>query len=325
LPVKFYYHGPMFRYDRPGAGRYRQFHQVGAEAIGSGAALLDAEMILLLVSWLENLGLTALETHVNSLGCKECRPLFRERLVAFLAPKVDALCPDCKVRFERNPLRILDCKVPTCRQLIADSPTPLDTLCEACRVHLAQVESNLGAWGITFVRDGRLVRGLDYYTRTVFETYASGGENALGGGGRYDGLVEVCGGPPTPATGFSAGLERVREALVAAGVPLPGEPPTDAFLAVQSPAFAARAAIALARLRRRWIAEGDYDGRGLKGQLKSADRQRAKFVVFYAEEELARGELRVRDMSTGDEVNVPETELESWLGARLTANTNGEV
>ena len=217
---RLYYIGPMFRYDRPQAGRFRQFHQFGVEAIGAKGPLVDAEIIALAVQYLHTLGLSELRLLVNSVGCPTCRPVYREKLQAFLQPQFAQLCEDCQSRFERNPMRILDCKNETCRTLVKDAPRMLDVLCDECGEHFDGLKTLLTAGGMTFVVDTSLVRGLDYYTKTAFEIQYTplGAQSAVCGGGRYDGLIAECGGSQTPGIGFAIGMERVLLAMEQQGL-----------------------------------------------------------------------------------------------------------
>ncbi|MCL6557338.1 MAG: histidine--tRNA ligase, partial [Firmicutes bacterium] len=210
-PVKLYYMGPMFRYDKPQAGRYRQFHQLGAEVLGSDDPAVDAELMAMVMDFYGRLGLTQLELHINSVGCPQCRSVLRARLQDFFHPVRDQLCINCRGRLAKNPLRVLDCKLEKCNQLAGGAPTTLDCLCGDCGSRFAKVKNYLDRLGIPYRVNGRLVRGLDYYTHTAFEVMAPGigAQSSIGGGGRYNGLVEVCGGPPTPGVGFAAGMDRI--------------------------------------------------------------------------------------------------------------------
>lgn len=306
-PLKFYYISPMFRYDRPQAGRYRQFHQFGAEVLGAAEPGADAEVIALAMDCFGRLGLKGLALHINSVGCPACRRETPARLRAYLGAHRERLCVDCLGRLDRNPLRILDCKNEVCRTVAAGAPKPLDLVCPDCAAHFARVRRQLEVLGIEYVVDPRLVRGLDYYTRTAFEilTDTGGAQNAVGGGGRYDGLMEVIGGPAVPAVGFAIGLERVLLTLKEQNVPLPAARDLEAYVAVagDSEDHAVRL---LAGLRRRGIiADRDYTGRSLKAQMKYAGKKGVPVVVIIGEEEGRRGAAIVRDMTTREQAEVP--------------------
>lgn len=303
LPVKLYYMGPMFRYERPQAGRARQFHQVGAECLGTMDPAADAEMIRMPATLLKRVGVTNFEVLINSIGCPRCRPAYVERLRAHLADRREQLCASCRERYDRNPLRLLDCKRESCRRLTEDVPELVDSLCDGCASHFQQVRAYLDDFGLPYRLAPRLVRGLDYYTKTVFELVSSdlGAQDALGGGGRYDGLVETLGGPPMPGVGFAAGMERIL-LVMAKYRPAPAPKPVDAMIAHHG---AAGRRIAV-RLAGEWRDAGlrveiDYMDRSLRAQMKQADRLGARLVVIIGEDEASRGVVRVRDMATGEE------------------------
>lgn len=310
-PVKLYYMGPMFRYERPQSGRFRQFHQFGAEVLGADQPLVDAEVISLVWNLYQRLGLTQLEVHVNSVGCPVCRAKHREQLQDFLASRRNELCKDCQDRFERNPLRILDCKNPSCQTVTAGAPTTHDTLCEDCSTHFERVLALLNVAGVVYRVNPRLVRGLDYYTKTAFEVMVEeiGAQSAICGGGRYDGLVEEIGGPPTPGIGFAMGIERVLTALqVQHKLP---EEKTGLFAMLialgekaQNKGFSL-----LGALRAQGMPVSmDLQGRNLKAQLKAANRQNARYALILGEEELERNMLILRDLTLGEQSEVPLTE-----------------
>jgi histidyl-tRNA synthetase len=317
--AKYFYMGPMFRYDRPGQGRYRQFHQLGIEAIGTASPTADAEVIRLLWEYLKGIGLGDIQVRLNTLGCKDCRVKYSGVLKDFLENKLESLCADCHDRFERNPLRILDCKNKKCKPVIADAPDIAEMLCADDIGHLEQVKELLSGAGVDFYVDAKLVRGLDYYTRTVFEVIhkAAGEDLALGGGGRYDELVEVIGGPSTPAVGFSLGLERVITALTegkreeAAG----GAPRV--YIAPLGREAADRAFELAGVLRQHFPAWLEFDQRKLDRQLKSASKIGAKFTVIIGSEELAEAVVRVKDMDSGEQTMVKYDDIVSWLSERI--------
>lgn len=315
---KLFYIGPMFRYDRPQAGRYRQFHQFGIEAIGSASPAVDAEAIVLAAQFLRSLGLKELTLYINSVGCPNCRPVYREKLQAFLAEKKDELCPDCRSRFDRNPLRILDCKNERCNALTAGAPEMQDCLCEECAAHFDAVKRFLTAAGAQYTINPRLVRGLDYYTKTAFEIqYAPlGAQSAVCGGGRYDGLVEECGGKPTPAVGFAIGLERVLLALEKQALLPAAKEALDVYVAPLGDAARETAFRTLCALRRAgWKAETDYAGRSLKAQLKTADKLGAKYVAVFGEDEIKTGSVLLKCMETSEQQKIQADQLLEALAA----------
>ena len=302
--AKLFYIGPMFRYDRPQAGRLRQFHQFGVEAIGPAGPSVDAEIILLAVEYLQSLGLQELNLLINSVGCPECRPQYRKLLQDFLRPRQQEFCENCQSRFERNPMRILDCKEERCNRLSEGAPQMADCLCDECAKHFDGLKRFLDSVPVRYSIQPRLVRGLDYYTRTAFEIQYPllGAQSAVCGGGRYDGLIEECGGPSTPGIGFAIGLERVllamdKQALLPAvrdEVPVWLIPVGEQAVTV---AFAF-----LARLRQQGIeADMDHGGRSLKAQMKMANRFQAKMAVILGDEELAAGTVIIKNMTTGEQ------------------------
>ena len=297
---KLFYIGSMFRYDRPQAGRMREFHQFGVEAIGGESPAVDAEAILLAYDFLTALGLKGLTLKLNSVGCPNCRPVYRERLQVYFKEQLASLCDDCQSRYTVRPMRILDCKVDAEKPFMAGAPVITDCLCEECSSHFEAVQNHLRAAGVSYELDSRLVRGLDYYTRTAFEiAYPPlGAQSAVAGGGRYDGLVEELGGNPTPAVGFATGLERVLLALEQQNL-LPTQPPAaDVFLIALGEAAAAAAFPLLHELRRGGVrALMDYAGRSMKAQMKQANKFGARYAVILGEDELARHEAVVRNMA----------------------------
>jgi histidyl-tRNA synthetase len=303
---KFYMIGPMFRRERPQKGRYRQFYQIDAEIFGVQSGLVDAQLIYLLVTLCTRLKLQDVEAHLNSLGCPRCRPQFRAALSDFLLSVSDRLCPDCIRRRDRNPLRVLDCKVPSCREALTDAPSILDHLCEDCRSDFDQVMEALSRLDVAYVIDRQLVRGLDYYTRTAFEiqTTSLGAQSAVAGGGRYDNLVKELGGPDIPATGFAVGFDRLAE-LAALNVRVP----------IQKPNFFVAALGAESRtLAFEWIcrlglegvrAEMDFSDKSLKSQMKRADRLGAVYTIILGDNELKQGTAILRNMENKEQISVP--------------------
>jgi len=313
-PQKFYYMGPMFRYERPQAGRYRQFHQLGVEAFGSDAPLMDAELILLLRTLLIRLGFNNLMIEINSIGCSECRPIYRSRLIEFFSSRISAFCSDCQRRFEKNPLRLLDCKVPQCIKAREDAPSILDSLCENCKAHFNRVISYLDYMGISFSVTPTLVRGLDYYTRTIFEIKSEslGAQNAIAAGGRYDNLVEEFGGPPTPAIGFAIGVERLVSLLK---IEKTEEKLPDcyiAFIGEEAERLSLRMGECL-RQKGFWIEIGT--GGSLKSQLRKADRLKARYAIIIGEEEIKRSVIRWKRLSDGQEGECREEEIEKIINS----------
>lgn len=306
-PVKLYYIGPMFRYERPQSGRFRQFHQFGVEVLGADQPIVDAEVISLVWNLYQRLGLEGLEVHVNSVGCPVCRARHREQLQEFLAGCKQELCSDCQERFDRNPLRILDCKNPACQSLTEGAPTTKDTLCEECGSHFERVLALLKRAGVVYKVNPRLVRGLDYYTKTAFEVMVEeiGAQSAICGGGRYDKLVEEVGGPPTPGIGFAMGIERVLAALQVQGKFPEVKPKQFAMLIALGEKAQMEGFALINALRGQGIPVGmDLLGRSLKNQLKSANRQGAGYAFILGEEELARKVLVVRDLLSGEQTEV---------------------
>lgn len=300
LPVvKLYYINRIFRYERPQAGRYREHNQLGVEMIGSADPSADAEVISLAWQILASLGLRDVELRLNSLGGPEDRPTYREAIRAFAEPFLSELCPMCQERYEKNPLRMLDCKVPSCKELLKDAPGPVEYMCDECREHFSTLQRYLTSLGIRFVLDPRLVRGLDYYTRTIFEfqTPHLGAQNTICGGGRYDTMVEEMGGPPTPALGFGMGIERLLLTIEKLGITLDVDTKPGVFVAALGTAAREVAVKVLADLRSRGIsAEADFTGRSLKSQMKLADKYGAKFVLIIGEDEVQKGVVMLRDM-----------------------------
>ncbi len=320
-PVKLWYAGPMFRGERPQKGRLRQFHQIGVEWLGAPDAAADAECIIMLMRYFERLGFApdSLKLAINSMGDAACRPAYRNKVRAFILDHADQMCADCLERAEINPLRAFDCKNDHCREVMGDAPLAPDNLCDDCAAHYAQVKRYLDEAGVAYVEDPTLVRGLDYYTRTVFEVEVEGaGVGAIGGGGRYDGLMELEGGKPTPGLGFAVGFERIALALEAQGVDLGGEEPSCVYVActpdVRTHVFGAVLALREAGIR----TEADYQGRSLKSQFKQANKLGARLCVVLGPDEVAEGVATIRDMSTHDQVQVPLGELASHVSARLS-------
>lgn len=295
-PQKFYYMGPMFRYERPQAGRFRQFYQIGAEAMGIEDPKLDAEIIAMLSKILESIGLTGLNFEVTSIGCKECRPDYREALKNFLRDKLSGFCGDCQRRYELNPLRILDCKVPDCVNLRQGAPSVIAHLCADCKEHFDGLKHYLGMLKVPHTINPNLVRGLDYYTKTAFEVTSEslGAQKAVAAGGRYDGMVDDFGGPPTPGIGFAIGMERIIP-LIKDSI---GKPETPDLLICPLGKEASEKGLLFAeqlRTQGLWV-EANYESTSLKSQMRKANRIGAKNVIVLGEDELKKGEVLVKDM-----------------------------
>ncbi|MDP8246831.1 MAG: histidine--tRNA ligase [Candidatus Tritonobacter lacicola] len=305
--TKLYYMEPIFRYERPQSGRYRQHHQFGVEAIGSADPSLDAEVMRLLMDIYAVLGLEELVLRVNSVGCSSCRGAFREKLRDALSPALNLFCEDCRRRYGENPLRLFDCKNEKCRELLSDGPFIDDNLCEGCGSHFRRVLSLLELLDVPFVKDGKLVRGLDYYTRTTFEVVSGelGAQNAVGGGGRYDGLVELLGGRPTPCVGFGTGMERVLAVMKEQDLRCGMQGPPAVFLALLGDRPRERGLKLMYELRQAFIhADTDYFDGSLKAQLRQANKRGFRLVIIIGEEELAGKSAKIKDMLTGEEEKI---------------------
>jgi histidyl-tRNA synthetase len=317
--VKFYCIGPMFRYERPQAGRFRQFYQIDVEAIGEASPVVDAEVLTMLMTFLRQLGLPKLSLHLNSLGDAACRPRYREELKSYIRRHLDQLCAECQSRFERNPLRVLDCKKEGCRAVMREAPQTMAFLCDPCRQHFETTVDLLAGVGITYVLDPKLVRGLDYYTRTTFEVIAEGlgAQNSVTGGGRYDGLVEEIGGPPTPGIGFAIGFERLVTVLEHHGLTVP-EPRPQVFVAPLGVAALRAAFVLVERLREAGFhAEMGYDEKSLRSQLRRANKLGAAFTVMLGERELAAGKVALKAMQGGEQEEVSLDEVVAQLQRRM--------
>ena len=319
-PAKLWYAGPMFRGERPQKGRLRQFHQVGVEWLGASDPASDAECIVMLMTFFERLGFASesLRLTINSMGDNQCRPAYRNKVRAFILDHKDQMCDDCLERAELNPLRAFDCKNAHCREVMADAPLAPDHLCDECASHYAQVKRYLDEAGIAYVEDPTLVRGLDYYTRTVFEVEVEGaGVGAIGGGGRYDGLMELEGGKPTPGLGFAVGFERIALALEQQGVNMGASEPSCVYVActpdVRPAVFGCVLALRKAGVR----TESDCQGRSLKSQFKQADKLGARLCVVLGTDEVAAGVVTIRNMQTHEQVQVPMTDLTSVVCEKL--------
>ena len=318
-PAKLMYAGPMFRAERPQKGRQRQFNQIGIECLGAEEATVDAEAIIMLMRFYEKVGIPPRLTrlYVNSMGCDECRPAYRELVRAYMAQHEGELCETCMTRAEVNPLRAFDCKNPTCAAVMESAPKITEHLCDSCREHYAAVLELLDAAGVEYEQNPKLVRGLDYYTRTVFEVQVDNGlgsQNSIGGGGRYDKLAEEVGGRPTPGLGFALGYERCMLALQAAGVEFPKAQRCDLFVACVDASVRGQAFSLVQRCRDAgFTCEMDHQSRSLKSQFKLADKLGAARVAILGPDELAQGCAKLRDMSTREEQLVELTRVPEHL------------
>lgn len=308
MPAKYYYVTPCFRYEKPQSGRLREFHQVGIEVFGSSDMMADAEVMALAKDFLELLGIQNLELRINSIGCPECRAKYRQALQDFLRPKYDQLCDTCKGRFERNPMRILDCKSPVCQELSQGAPYMLDYLCEECSQAFQDVKANLGAMELDYVVDPGIVRGLDYYTKTAFEFVSNtiGAQGTVCGGGRYDNLIQEVGGPATPGVGFGLGIERLLLVMESNGIEIPEEAPTDVFVAVLGDRAKAYGQRLVHDLRKAGFrAALDLMARNIKGQFKYADRIQARYTIVIGDNELDQGKVALKTMATSQQKEIP--------------------
>ena len=317
LPVKLYYIGPMFRYDQPQAGRYRQFHQFGCEVLGSADPMVDAEVISFAVDLFTRLGLESLSVLINTVGCDKCRPRYQQALKEYFSQYKDQLCPTCLERLEKNPLRLLDCKEEGCKAVAAHAPTTLDYACDDCKSHFEKVCSYLESIGIQYDVDTTLVRGLDYYTQTAFEVIMNkvgSQQNAICGGGRYNKLVSQVGGDDIPGMGFAAGMERVLLTIAEEGITLPVEQKVDVYVAplgekAKDVCFKLTHSLRSAGL----TVETDYLSRSMKAQMKAADKAGARFTVIIGDDELAKGEAVVRTMDTSSQETIPLEEVINYV------------
>jgi len=315
-PVKLYYMAAIFRYERPQAGRYRQHHQFGYEAIGDGDPALDAEVIDMAWQFFRSLNLSRLSLQLNSIGCKQCRPGYLTVLTDYYAKFAADLCPDCKARLRRNPLRLLDCKMPSCQQIAGSAPRSIDYLCPECSTHFSQLQRYLGLLELPSEINHRLVRGLDYYTKTVFEIQPEeeGAQATLGGGGRYDDLIEELGGKPTPAIGFATGIERIILNLKKQNISIPPLPKPQVFIAFLGDEAREEATRLAATLRKNGIGViAALGSKSLKAQLRQANNLGARHTIIIGEEEVKAGTVVLRDMATSQQKPVPLTQLAGLL------------
>jgi len=320
--AKLYYLGPMFRYERPQKGRFRQFHQIGAEVFGIDDPAADAETLEMLVALFQILGLEGITLHINSLGCKECRPLYKQRLLHFLHDKKSNLCQDCQRRFEINPLRTLDCKNPLCIEITSTAPFILDAVCEECKRHFEKVKKYLALSQVDYSLNPKMVRGLDYYIRTTFEITAMGlgSQNAVAAGGRYDGLVKSLDGPDTPGFGFAIGMERLVMSLKDMRPGAGDKRQPLVFFAMLGHEAEKKGLGLIKILRSHSIKiERDYGSKNIKAQMKRADKLGAGFVLILGDNELASGDITIKNMENGEQEKIPFNKVEERLKAVLGA------
>ncbi len=313
MPLKMYYNVPCFRYEKSQKGRLREFHQFGVEVFGAKGPHIDSEVIAFAVNFLRSVGLADLSVNINSIGCPECRAKYNAALKEFLAERVDRLCDTCKSRFDRNPLRILDCKSELCQGLVADAPKILDYICDDCRDHFEGLKKSLDNIGISYKVDDSIVRGLDYYTKTVFEIISGG--FTVCGGGRYDGLVEEFGGDHTPAVGFGLGIERLLLRLSELGIKIEDTKKCCLYIASMGESAKAKAERIVHALRGEGIsAELDHMDRSLKAQMKYADKIGARYTIVLGDNELLEGKCKIKDMQTGEQTELEIEKISEYLG-----------
>lgn len=319
-PAKMYYITPVFRYERPQAGRLREHHQFGIEIFGAENPSADAEVISLAMTFLKRLGIENLKVNINSIGCPECRKNYNEALKEYFKANFENLCTTCQDRFQRNPLRILDCKNPECKEISKDAPLVLDHLCQDCKVHFEGLQEELKTLEIPFVVDPHIVRGLDYYTRTVFEIISEsiGAQSTVCGGGRYNNLIKECGGSETPAVGFGLGIERLIITLEASGgtIPVPEGPAI--FIAALGDAAKLKSSKIILQLRNAGIScERDLMLRSLKGQMKYANKLNARYTMVLGDDELNRNIAKLKNMENGEETEIQITNIINEIKSRL--------
>ncbi len=314
LPLKMYYITPVFRYEKPQDGRLREHHQFGVELYGGDTPYLDYEVITLAYNFIKNMGIDDVTLNINSIGCPECRKKYNAALREYLKANEDKLCDTCKKRMVNNPLRVLDCKSPECKEVVKAAPRIIDYICDDCRAHMNKLCELLDQGGIKYAIDPNIVRGLDYYTKTVFEfvTNALGSQGTVCGGGRYNNLVESVGGKPTPCVGFGMGIERLLMLMKACGVEIKDNNHPDVFVASQSPEYMDKCLEIVTDLRQKGIAaETDLTGKSLKSQMKYADKIKSDYVVVLGGNEIESGECVAKRMSDGEKINVKINQIDS--------------
>ena len=320
LPQKLCYIGGCYRYEKPQAGRLREFHQFGVECVGAAAPNADAEVISLAKAVLENIGIKDISLEINSIGCPECRKEYHKALKEYFSANAETLCDTCKERLDRNPMRILDCKSPICREVAANAPVVIDYLCDDCKEHFEKVKANLSAMNISFTVNPKIVRGLDYYTRTVFEFVSGdiGAQSTVCGGGRYDGLIKQMGGQETPSLGFAMGIERLMMVLEAQKAELPEDSTCDLFIATLGDKATLKASALCRELRDEgYKVQTDICGRGLKAQMKYANKIGAKFTLVLGDNEVESGKATLKKMSDSSEREISLKELVEELGEEI--------
>ena len=326
LPIKAYYLTSCYRYEKPQAGRLREFHQFGMECYGTQNPAADAELITAAANIFERLGLKNISLEINSIGCPKCRAEYHKALTEYYSQYRDSLCDDCKSRLERNPMRLLDCKVPHDHEIAQNAPTVLDYLCGECREHFEGVKGYLDVIGVDYKVNPSIVRGLDYYTKTVFEFLSGdiGAQSAVCAGGRYDGLIEELGGNPMPALGFAAGIERLLLTMEAQGLEIPAPSPCDIYIAsMGESAHKMSGALANALRKAGIYAEYDVVGRGLRAQMKYADKIGAKFSIVLGDDELANYSAKLKNMSTGEQTDIQldnQSFVKEFIAEKLKAD-----
>lgn len=320
LPQKLCYIGGCYRYEKPQAGRLREFHQFGVECVGAAAPNADAEVISLAKSVLQNIGIKDISLEINSIGCPECRKEYHKALKEYFSSKRDQLCDTCNDRLERNPMRILDCKSPVCSAIAENAPTVIDFLCDDCKAHFESVKAHLNAMNIDFKVNPKIVRGLDYYTRTVFEFVSGdiGAQSTVCGGGRYDGLIKQMGGTDTPSLGFAMGIERLMMVLKAQNAEFPEAPTCDLFIASLGEKAGIKASALCKELRDEgYKVQTDICGRGLKAQMKYANKIGAKFTLVLGDNEVDSGKASLKNMADSSEREIPLSEIVEELGEEI--------
>ena len=320
LPQKLCYIGGCYRYEKPQAGRLREFHQFGVECVGAAAPNADAEVISLAKAVLENIGIKRISLEINSIGCPECRKEYHKALKEYFSKNAETLCDTCKDRLDRNPMRILDCKSPVCKEIAENAPVVIDYLCDDCKNHFESVKAHLEAMNIDFTVNPKIVRGLDYYTRTVFEFVSGdiGAQSTVCGGGRYDGLISQMGGPQTPSLGFAMGIERLMMVLKAQNAELPEAPTCDLFIATLGEKASIKASALCKELRDEgYKVQTDICARGLKAQMKYANKIGAKFTLVLGDNEVENGKAKLKNMSNSAEREINLNELVEELGEEI--------